>query len=109
LRFKYPIIPLKQPDRARRRADQRRPSASAPHLAKPDGDIDPGSGACGVPMGGGGRRRAIDAGKQTEDFLRQKARSRYEDVTTTKPVLLGSMKPLRPHEIKVFPRARHPR
>jgi hypothetical protein len=32
------------------------PRALAPHLAKADGDIDPGSGAGGVPIDGGGRR-----------------------------------------------------
>ena len=83
------------------------PRALAPHLAKPDGDVDPGSEASGVPIGGGGRRRAVDAGKQAEDFVRQKARSRREDVTTTMPVLLRSIKTPRLHEMKVFPRARH--
>jgi len=49
------------------------PRALAPHLAKPDGDVDPGSGAGGMPIGGGRRRRAVDAGKQAEDLVRQKA------------------------------------
>ena len=83
------------------------PHALAPHLAKPDGDVDPRNGGSGVPIGGGGKRPADNAGKQGEDFLRQKARTRCEDVTTTMPVLLGSIKAPRLREIKVFPRPRH--
>jgi hypothetical protein len=41
-------------------------------------------------------------GKQAEDFVRKKTRSRCEDVTTTKPVLLRSIKAPRLHEMKVF-------
>src|SRR5208282_308407 len=81
--------------------------ALAPHLAKPHGDVDPGSGASGVPIAGGRRRRALNAGKQAEDFVRQKARSRCEDVTTTMPVLLNSIKASRLHEMKVLSRTRH--
>lgn len=54
-----------------------------------------------------GKRRAVDARKQAEDFVRQKARSRCEEVSTTMPVLLRSIKAPRLHEIKVFPRPRH--
>ena len=102
-----PSLP-ERPDRAMRRADRRRnPPALAPHLAEPDGDVDPGSGAGGVPIVGGERARARDAGKQTEKSIRQKARSRREDVATTMAVLLRSIKAPRLHEMKVFPRTRH--
>src|SRR6516165_4935010 len=40
-------------------------------------------------------------------FVRQKARSRCEEVTATVPVLLRSIKPSRLDEIKVFSRTRH--
>ena len=55
----------------------------------------------------GGKRRAVDAGKQPEDFVRQKARSWCEDVSATMPVLLSSIKAPRLHKIKVLSRTRH--
>ena len=55
----------------------------------------------------GGKRRARDAAKQIEDFVRQKPRSRCKEVTATVPVLLRSIKSSRLDEIKVFPRTRH--
>jgi hypothetical protein len=67
----------------------------------------PGGRAGGVPIRGGGKRRAVDAGKQAGDFVRQKARSRCEDMSATVPVLLRSIKAPRLHEIKVFSRTRH--
>src|SRR6516225_11502809 len=78
---------------ARRTGWTRHRPALAPHLAKPDGDVDAGSGAGGLPIGGGGRHRARDAAKQIEDFVRQKPRSRCEEMTATVPVLLRSIKP----------------
>src|ERR1700739_1786384 len=95
------------PYRARRRSDRRHRRALAPHLPKPAGDVDPRNRAGGVPIRGGGKRRAVDAGKQPKDFVREKARSRCEDVTTTMPGLLNSIKASRLHEIKAFPRTRH--
>ena len=60
-----------------------------------------------MPIRGGGKRRAVDAGKQPKDFVWEKARSRCEDVSTTMPGLLSSIKAPRLHEIKVFSRTRH--
>ena len=88
-------------------ATARHQLALAPHLPKPAGDVDPRNGAGGVPIRGRGNRRAVDAGKQPEDFVRQKPRSRREDVSMTMPVLLRSIKAPRLHEIKVFSRTRH--
>jgi hypothetical protein len=45
-----------------------------PGLAKPGGDVGPGIGAGGMPIGGGYRRRALYAGKQAEDFVRRTRR-----------------------------------
>src|SRR5215471_21207966 len=95
------------PYRARRRSDRRHQLALAPHLPKPAGDVDPRNGAGGVSIRGAGNGRAVDAGKQPEDFVRQKARSRREDVSMTMPVLLRSIKAPRLHEIKMFSRTRH--
>src|SRR6516162_8033663 len=93
--------------RSQHGAPAERDIALAPHLAKPDGDVDAGSRAGGLSIGGGERHRARDAAKQIEDFVRQKARSRCEEVTATVPVLLRSIKSSRLDEIKVFPRTRH--
>src|SRR6516164_3548034 len=95
------------PYRAADAATARHQLALAPHLPKPAGDVDPRNGAGGVPIRGGGKRRAVDAGKQPKDFVREKARSRCEDVSTTMPGLLNSIKAPRLHEIKVFSRTRH--
>ena len=90
------------PDHPRRRSERRHRCALAPHFAKPDGDVDPGEGAGGLFIRVGGKRRAVDAGKQPEDFVRQKARSRRDDMAATMPALLHSIKPPRLHQIEVI-------
>jgi hypothetical protein len=51
-----------------------------------------------TPISSGGEAGAVDADKQAEDFVRQKARSRRE----TMPALLHSIKPPRLHQIEVI-------
>jgi hypothetical protein len=48
-----------------------------------------------------------DSGKQAKDLVRQEARARREDVTSTMPMLMRAIETRWLHEMQVLPGARH--
>jgi hypothetical protein len=76
--------------------------ALAPHLAKPDRDVDPGSGAGGHGSAVGERPEPSTRINKRRISSGRKPRSRREDMAATMPALLHSIKPPRLHQIEVI-------
>src|SRR5208282_6423369 len=81
--------------------------ALPPHFAQPGPDINPGGASGAGCIADGSRGCLEDSGKQAKDLVRQEARARREDVTSTMPMLMRAIETRWLHEMQVLPGARH--